>query len=177
MSDQTFKQNEALNNPQKLPQPFSYIPDTPTIKPQKKSEQDFLQLSVNKQSSTQSDVENNANTYLITNDNNNLPFTIQIKFPMVSNFTINHHNVEKYEYEKPIKIQQPSKIYCKFCNTRKPTQIVHKNGLNTYILACILFIFFLPLFWVPLISKKCKDQFEICVVCNRYTNSIPFRLF
>ncbi|CAD8091781.1 unnamed protein product [Paramecium sonneborni] len=179
MSAHSFKQNQVQNNPQQIPQPFSYIPDTPTNKTNKKDEQDFFQLSVNKQSSTKSDVENIANSYFINNDKNNFTFTIQNKFPMVSNFTLNHHNhnVEKYEYEKPIKIQQPSKIYCKFCNTRKPTQVILKNGSNTYILVCILFIFFLPLFWIPLISKKCKDQLEICVVCNRYANSIPFRLF
>ncbi|CAD8170770.1 unnamed protein product [Paramecium pentaurelia] len=175
MSANSFKQTQAQINTQPPPKPFSYIPDSPTIKPEKKGEQEFIKLSLNKQSSTQSDVENIANSYLTTNEKNNLSFALQKKFPMVSNFTINH-NVEKYEYEKPIKIQQPSKIYCKFCNTRKPTQILLKNGLNTYILACILFFLFLPLFWVPLISNKCKDQVEICVVCNRYANFIPFRL-
>ncbi|CAD8166798.1 unnamed protein product [Paramecium octaurelia] len=176
MCANSFKQTQDQNNPNQLPQPFSYIPDSPTAKAQKKGEQELFKLSVNKQISTQSDVENIVNSYLITNEKNNLPLTNQNKFLMVSNFTLND-NVEKYEYEKPIKISQPSKIYCKFCNTRKPTQSFLKNGSNTYILACILFIIILPLFWIPLISKKCKDQIEICVVCNRQTSYIPFRLF
>ncbi|CAD8131448.1 unnamed protein product [Paramecium pentaurelia] len=176
MCANSFKQNQNQNNPNQVPQQFSYIPDSPTFKAQKKVEQELFKLSVNKQSSTQSDVENITNIYIITNEKNNLPQANQNKLPMVSNFTI-IDNVEKYEYEKPIKVSQPSKIYCQFCNTRKPTQVLFKNGSNTYILAGILFIIILPLFWVPLISKKCKDQIEICVVCNRQTNSIPFRLF
>ncbi|CAK81422.1 unnamed protein product (macronuclear) [Paramecium tetraurelia] len=176
MSAHSFKQSQAQINHQPPLKPFCYIPDSPTAKPEQNGEQDFIKLSINKQSSTKSDVDNSANSNLITNEKNNLPLALHNKFPMVSNFTINH-NEEKYEYEKPIKTQQPTKIYCKFCNTRKPTQIQLKNGSNTYILACILFVLCLPLFWVPLISKKCKDQVEICVVCNRQTSSTPFRLF
>ncbi|KAJ1659250.1 hypothetical protein IWQ61_001653 [Dispira simplex] len=66
----------------------------------------------------------------------------------------------------------PVQMLCPYCGINIVTEIDHKVGVVAGVGALLIGFVFLPLFWVPLVMKSCKDTIHTCPNCHRFLGRV-----
>ncbi|KAJ1959118.1 hypothetical protein IWQ62_004740 [Dispira parvispora] len=66
----------------------------------------------------------------------------------------------------------PIQMVCPYCGVNVVTEIHHKVGVVAGVGALLTGFVFLPLFWVPLVMKSCKDTVHACPNCHRFLGRV-----
>ncbi|CAD6187409.1 unnamed protein product [Caenorhabditis auriculariae] len=77
---------------------------------------------------------------------------------------------------KPAPTFAPYETYCHKCMKNVTTRPHYVTGTLTWIVFALVFIFFLPLAFVPFCLDSCKDAHHLCPKCSTLL-SIKKRLF
>ncbi|CAK68912.1 unnamed protein product (macronuclear) [Paramecium tetraurelia] len=70
----------------------------------------------------------------------------------------------------------PIQMQCKYCRKIGTTIMQHRAGPQTWIVSFLLFIFFLPLFFLPFLLENCKDKVHYCPNCGQCVGKKKYKL-
>ncbi|CAK80703.1 unnamed protein product (macronuclear) [Paramecium tetraurelia] len=88
---------------------------------------------------------------------------------------------------QPIVIQQvrrtnaegcsyPTDILCPYCQKPVQTMIEYQSGCSTWLACMLLFLFFLPLFFLPFCFEECQDKIHKCPNCGKRVGKKKYKL-
>ncbi|CAD8073514.1 unnamed protein product [Paramecium primaurelia] len=70
----------------------------------------------------------------------------------------------------------PADIICPYCQKAVQTFIKHKSGCHTWLACWLLFLFFLPLFFLPFCFEECLDKIHLCPNCGKKVGKKKYKM-
>ncbi|CAD8077407.1 unnamed protein product [Paramecium sonneborni] len=70
----------------------------------------------------------------------------------------------------------PADIICSQCGKPGQTFIKYRSGCHTWLACWLLFLFFLPLFFLPFCFEECQDKIHYCRNCGKKVGKKKYKI-